>query len=237
MKYATRDDFSARRQRIIDSVRREVTRVLRDASKPGTLDVRKDDDGDLSFMYEHSSFHFLLESGAGFSGGTFKDLYEHKLASEILKCFYRQIIHVLGIQDIDVFSVDFTNVFNLTKQSPKNYTIFEAKLMPPLRTALTPLHAENAGIARVDFKIGWDYDDRWTCYFTVECPGNDDNTTVWTSLNLRSRDDILVTVDQSQIEADIDCVYEVYRGAYADLVNKLLSDADLDLERRRLVPR
>ena len=211
--------------------------MLRDAKKPGTLAIRKDDDGDLAFSFEHSSFHFILESRADLSGGTFKDLYEHKLASDILKCFYSQIIRILAIQDIDVFSVDFSNVFNVTKQSPKNYSIFETKLMPSLRTAVTPLHAEDAEIARVDFKIGWDYDDRRTCYFAVECPGNDENTTVWTSLNLRSRDDILVTVDQSRVAADIDGGYEVYCGPYAGLLNKLLSDAELDFEQRRLAPR
>ena len=234
MSYAPREDFAASRQELIDCVRRETITVLRSAGKPGTVDARVDDDGDIVFKYEHSSFHFLLSVGSGLAGAQFKDLYDHRLAVELLKPFYAQVVQTLNLQDVDVFTIDFKNIFDLARSAPKNYEVLQAAVMPTMADALAPLFVRDSVPARLDFKVGWDYDDRHTCYFNVECPGNDENTTVWTTLNLRTRDDIMVSVDQAQLADDIDQCYRVYCGPYAETVKKTLNGLELNLAKRRL---
>lgn len=235
LKYVTRADFSERRQQLIDSVCREVLKVLRTSGKSGAIDSRIDDDGDISFRYEHSTFHFVLACRPTLSGGQFRDLYDHALAFEILKTFLRQVISALGLTHVDVFTVDFNNVFNIAPSGVKNHSIFQKELMPDIRRALSPLVREDACIGRVDFKIGWDYDERRTCYYSVECPANEENSTVWTSLNVRTRDDILVSIDDSQLRSDLDFSYEVYTGPYEAVLRRLLGDTELDFTRRLLI--
>ena len=234
MKYPPRDDFAARRQELIDSVRREVTTVLRAAAKPGRLEIEIDSDGDLIFEYEHSSFHFRLDSRSGLTGGQFKNLYDHSLALDVLRGFYTQVIRIFGLRDVDALTIDFKNVFNVNTSGSKNIGIFEEKLIPDLRNALAPLVSVGATIERADLKVGWDYDERRTCYLTVECPANDENTTVWTTLNLRTREDILVSVDKHEIDGDLDKAYDVYCGPYNGLVRRLLDGVEVDLWHRQL---
>jgi hypothetical protein len=235
MKYGTRDNFAAHRQALIDSIRRETITILRAAKKGGIPEANVDDDGDLSFEYEHSGFHFRLDVRPDIAAGQFKQLYDHALALQIIKGFYTQLVQVLNLQDADVFTLDFKNVFDLVKSAPKNYAVLQHSLLPTMREVLNPLINERSQVARIDFKLGWHYDDRHACYLTIECPGNEENTTVWTTLNVRTREDIVVIVDQQHISDDIDKAYELYCGEYAQTVERLLSDVDLDLDRRRLM--
>ena len=237
MRYGMRDDFASCRQDLIDTIRSETIAVLRRAAKPGSLEVSVDDDGDLLFDYKHSSFAFRLDVRPAFAGTQFQDVYEHPLAMDVIKCFYTQLVQVLGLRDVDVFSLDFKNVLNIQKGEPKNFALFQRSLMPALHENLSPLVAEGTEPARIDFKIGWDYDKRRTCYCTIECPANDENTTVWTALNLRTRDDIVASVNQSEFLEDVDMAYHVYCSPYGETIRRMLVGVELDLERRQLVRR
>lgn len=235
MKYAPRDDLASVRQELIDGVRREAIAVIRRAKKGGQIELEVDSDGDLVFKYEHSSFHFRLDVQQRIAGAQFKELYDHPLAMEIVKTFYGEVVRVLGLRDADVFTVDFRNVFKLGADAPKNYAVFQAVLMPTMREALRPLLLPETELGRLDFKLGWDRDARHTCYFSIECPGNEENTTVWTNLNLRTREDIVVSVDQAQIGDDVDAAYRVYCGDYAETIASFLKNVSVDLERRQLI--
>lgn len=236
MKYPVRDGFAEQRQKLIDRVCAGLTKTLREENLSGTVDAKVDSDGDLTFSYESSKFHFQLDSRPNLSGSKFNDLYEHDMAITILKLFYANVLSVLKLEFVESFAVNFTNVFNINthESDKKNYEIFEEKVVPGMRRQFAPLIRENDRIGRADFKIAWDYLDRYCCYYSLECPGNEDNTTFWISLQVQTRDDIDIIMDEAFIASHIDTAYELYCREYAQHLDTLLADIELNYSRRQL---
>lgn len=226
IKYPIRGDFALDRRKLIPAVCKAVNTELREKGLSGVVESKVDSDGDVVFQYDSIPFHFQLDCRPNLAGGQFKRLNNHQLALTILETYLAQIADVFDLDSFDVFTVDFRNVFHLTEDT-KNYDIFEERLMSNMRKNLSLLMKEANSIGRIEFKIGWDYDTHYTCYYSVECPGNEKNTTIWTTLNLRTRED----VEATKKLLDVRKCYEVYIGPYAAQLVALLDGIKLDIEK------
>ena len=228
--YPVRGNFASDCQKLIDSVCQALNPKLRKAGLEGVVDSEVDSDGDIIFKYDTSTFDFRLESRPNLSAAQFRQLNDHDLALTVLESFVPTIPKALEIDSVDKFSVNFSNVFHLASRDKPNYDIFRDRMLPQMQQKLSPLMKEDVEIGRVDFKIGWKYDQHFHCYYSLECPGNEDNTTVWTTLHLQTRGDIEAKTEL----LDVRKCYQIYTGPYSDHLHALLSGIAIDYSKRQL---
>lgn len=233
MHYPIRANFSSTMQLLIDAITLELNRIIRSQQLTGHVEANVDDDGDLSFQYTSSEFHFRLECSSTAMAVQFLNLYRHSLALEIIKTYFSNAVSLLNISVLNSFSIDFQNVFNLANNST-NHEVFRQALMPSLSDSLSAFTIPQDELGRIDFKVSWFHSKRHMCAYKLECPGNDKHSTLWTGLTLKSREDIEVKTDESTIRNDVETAYELYLGPYCQHLVAALEGFDIDLSRRQL---
>lgn len=228
-----RRDLRSRMETVIDTVHGPVQAAVRNAGYSGSVKVDVDDDGDLRFSFESGAFHFQLDIASEISGAQFQRLSDHTAALAVTRALLDNVIRALEPRSLDALAVDFSNIFYLATETPgtRNINIFIHRLMPALRTddgALGGLITRPQDIRRIDFKVGWQFDESCTAYLKLELPANEEHSTFWSSLNLRSREDAPPPPKGSTLIELFDKSYQVYIGKYAQLMSHLLADERLN---------
>lgn len=236
LRYPVRLDFKEKSQSLVDSVCRTLNSKLRESGLPGVVDADLDDDGDLIFQYESSNFHFKLVCSQDGSGLKFLDLKKHSLARIISQVFFDTVIKELELNILDGFSVKFKNIFDIdASQNEKNYAIFERNFFNRMGEVLVPIFggeesSNQQEIVRADFKLAWRYDDDYSCAYSIECPANAENSTIWTELVILSRTDIEVQKEHINFAK----CFRIYEENYTRQLSRLFANTELNFKKRDL---
>lgn len=222
-KWNKRDDLSIR-------VSRDETRATSER-----INVRVT--GDMDFQFDANDRLFGVQFG---------DVSDIGLAFDLIKEYARLMTDLhrdyCSTANIDTITVGIQHVFHLNKDHGENIDIVQEKLV----TALSPSAqgglfsdclSASSKIGRVDTKVSFNFDEERILFVTVECPANENNSTIWPDFNFRTHEDFKTVLNPevdtvTYIEEFVEEARRAFFGPYAKFLIKLLGDAHVDLSRR-----
>ena len=183
-------------------------------------------EGDLDFRLEITETglgaQFIAPKTAGFAIQLLKDLAQGTLG-------FLQEQNALPIQNVETLIMDIGHKYLLQDPTRKNKHLCNDRLIPGLASgqgifcSLVP-SADTLG--RVDVSVAGLLRPGRRFFAKVECPGNDDYSTVWPSFRYQIEDDTFPGEVTDLAEFALTFIgeaYDVFSGPYAQFLEKLLA--------------
>lgn len=178
---------------------------------------------------------FLLQVTKDAMAFRFDDVFDYNaLVPPILQTYYETGFEFFQIEFFLSSGVEFLNIFDFLPGTRNSELIID-KITTTLKTPprlLSPF-GDIEHIYRLDFYTSFKWKDK-NVVLKVEAPANDENTTLWCSIDVNSDKAKL----QRQEVLDFSQPYQCYTQEYASFVGNLMAgwESRLDLAKRRLVP-
>lgn len=209
-------------------------RMDRESSEVSATNVRVRFRGDLDFQCELRSNIFGIQFGDAAVIPAAFDLtcgFVNTMAALHEDSFF--------LPNIDTISLSAQHVFKICGSNRKNWDIMRDKLIPSLTDnsgVFGPFTEKCESAGRTDLKTTFKLPGARNLFLSIECPGNDDYSTVWVQFDCRTdegfQNEIEDSRDAAQYMADfVRDARSEFEGPYARFLQHLLGGETIDFDR------
>jgi hypothetical protein len=226
-------DFQDKMKALSQILQKDLYAVVRKIDSDASLefDFRKADTKDPQVVAICKTFSFMFQVDKDTMAFRFDDVRDYnRIVPPLLTICYNTIVKFFNIKLILRSGMEFTNIFDL-KQDCDNIDFFAEQLFPQIRAkdSVFAHLIKKRKIHRTDFHISFDYNNT-NIFLRIEAPANDENTTVWCSVDVRNKSAKL----KKEELLDFDLPYLYYTNEYAGFLRKIFDIEKLNLQKREL---